>query len=147
MTVTKINRVTQTKLILKWLKNSKLTVHIFSNKKVWIVDQAYNHRNDRYLSREASEVNPVARTKHLASVMMLGVVGSDRKVMVPYFFNVGLKINTPVYLDILQTIIKACINANYPDRKYVWQQNYALAHNSKIVQKYQHRCDLCRALT
>ena len=55
---------------------------------------------------EGDEALPIMRTKHPASVMMLGVVGSDGQKMPPYFFKVGLKINTDVYLWVMAHIVK-----------------------------------------
>jgi hypothetical protein len=56
-------------------------------------------------------------------------------VMPPYFFEVGLKINTAVYLDVLKNVVKPWIDATY-NSNYVWQQDSAPAHKSKVVQKY-----------
>lgn len=54
---------------------------IFSDKKMFMVDQAWNRRNDRSLSEDGFEVLHISRTKHLVSVMALGVVASDKNKM------------------------------------------------------------------
>jgi hypothetical protein len=42
------------------------------------------------------------QTKHPASVMVFGLISSDGKKMPPYFFPVGTKIDSDVYIDMLQ---------------------------------------------
>ncbi len=48
----------------------------------------------------------VFRTKHLAAVMVLGVISSQGHVMPPHFFNVGQKVNKEVHMDVLEDVVK-----------------------------------------
>ena len=132
----KENHVTRSKKLLTWLKNHKDTIKIFSDKKMFVVDQAYNRRNDRFISSSSSEVKPVPRTKHPQGVMMLGVVGSDGKKMPPFFFDQGLKINQKVYENVLKTVVKPWLDATYPHTAYVFQQDSAPAHKAKKTQDW-----------
>ena len=43
----------------------------------------------------------VKKTKFPAMVMVFGVVSSEGYIMSPHIFEVGLKVNTKVYLDAL----------------------------------------------
>ncbi len=52
------------KKLINWLKSNSSTVKIFSDKKLFIVDQPYNRRNDRWVGLPGAEVVPVMRTKH-----------------------------------------------------------------------------------
>ncbi len=133
---TKKSRVAKGKLLLWWLRKNPSTVKIFSDKKMFVVDQARNARNDRYLAYCVDEVPPINQTKHPQGVMMLGVVASDGKRMPPHFFPAGLKINTEVYLDVLTNVVKPWLDENYPQGNYVWQQDSAPAHKSKICQAF-----------
>ncbi len=133
---TKLTRVAKGKKLLTWMKHDRSTVRIFSDKKMWTVDQARNRQNDRYLAFCVDEVPPINSQKHPASAMMLGVVASDGKKMKPFWFEKGLKVNTEVYLDVLKTVVKPWLDENYPDGNYVWQQDSAPSHKSKIVQKW-----------
>lgn len=63
------------------MKHHPSTICIFSDKKTWTVNQTRNSRNDQYLASCVEEVPPINTTKHLASVMMLGDVGSDGQRM------------------------------------------------------------------
>ena len=47
----------------------------------------------------------VMKTKFLATVMVLGEVSSEGHIMPPHVFEVGLKINTKVYLDVLKSVV------------------------------------------
>ena len=80
---------------------------------IWI---AMNNRN----------VPRVIKTKFPATVMVFGVVSSEGHIMPPHIFEVGLKVNTKVHLDVL---------------KSVWQQDSAPAHKSKETQAWlQKEC-------
>lgn len=88
---TKEMRVLKGKRLLSWMKkHDRSTIRIFSDKKLWTVDQSRNSRNDRYLAFCVEEVPPINVTKHPASAMMLGVVASNGKRMPPYWFPKGL---------------------------------------------------------
>ena len=45
----------------------------------------------------------VMKTKFLAMFMVFGVVSSEGHIMPPHIFEVGLKVNTKVYLDVLKS--------------------------------------------
>ena len=133
---TKATRVRKGKKLLTWIKHDKGTVRIFSDKKMWTVDQSRNSRNDRYLAYCVDAVPPIMAQKHPASAMMLGVVTSDGKRMPPFWFEKGLKINKEVYKNVMETVVKPWIDANYPDGGYVWQQDSAPSHKSRMVQTW-----------
>ena len=46
----------------------------------------------------------VMKTKFPATVMVFGVVSSEGHIMLPHIFEVGLKLNTKVYLDVLKSV-------------------------------------------
>ena len=45
------------------------------------------------------------KTKFPATVMVFGVVSSVGHIMPPHNFEVGLKVNTKVYLDVLKSVV------------------------------------------
>ena len=45
------------------------------------------------------------KTKFPATVMVYGVVSSEGYIMLPHIFEVGLKVNTKVYLDVLKSVV------------------------------------------
>ena len=49
--------------------------------------------------------NRVMKTKFLTTVMVFGVVSSEGHIMPPHIFEVGLKVSTKVYLDVLKSVV------------------------------------------
>ena len=94
---------------------------------IWI---ATNNRN----------VPRVMKTKFLATVMVFGVVSSDGHIMPPHIFEVGLKVNTKVYLDVLKSVVVPWCNQVAGGRPWVWQQDSAPAHKSKETQAWLQEC-------
>ena len=83
----------------------------------------------------------VMKTKFSATVMVFGVVSSEGHIMLPHIFEVGLKINTKVYLDVLKSVVIPWCNQVAGGRPWVWQQDSALAHKSKETQAWlQKEC-------
>ena len=54
--------------------------------------------------------------------------------MPPHIFEVGLKVNTKVYLDVLKSVVIPWCNQVAGSRPWVWQQDSAPAHTSKETQ-------------
>ena len=77
----KEKRLNRCQKLVNWLKSNPATVKIFSDKKLFTVDQVCNRRNNSFLAQSTSEVTGVFRTKHPASAMVLGIVGSNSKKM------------------------------------------------------------------
>ena len=83
----------------------------------------------------------VMKTKFPAMVMVFGVVSSEGHIMPPHIFEVGLKVNTKVYLDVLKSVVIPCCNQVAGGRPWVWQQDLAPAHKSKETQAWlQKEC-------
>jgi len=129
-------RLERSKILLNWLKHNPSTVIIFSDKKNFTVDMAFNHKNDRFLSKERSSVPPVMRTKHAASVMALGIIASNGKKMPIFFFPRGIRVGTNEYLDVLINVVKPWLDREFADVPYVFQQDSTPGHASKRVQEW-----------
>ena len=69
----------------------------------------------------------VMKTKFPATVMVFGVVSSEGHIMPPHVFEVGLKVNTKVYLDVLKRVEIPWCNQVSGGRPWVWQQDSAPA--------------------
>ena len=78
--------------------------------------------NNRYMPR-------VMKTKFPATVF--GVVSSEGHIMPPHIFEVGLKVNTKEYLDVLKSVVIPWCNQVAGGRPWVWQQDSAPANKSK----------------
>ena len=79
------------------------------------------------------DVSSVMKTKIPATVMVFGVVSSEGHIMPPHIFEVGLKVNTKVYLDVLKSVVIPWGNQVAGGRPWVRQEDSALAHKSKAT--------------
>ena len=62
-------------------------------------------------------------------------------IMPPHIFEVGLKVNTKVYLDVLKSVVIPWCNQVAGGRPWVWQQDLAMAQKSKETQAWlQKEC-------
>ena len=130
-------RLERGRVLLNKLKSMpKSTVKIFSDKKVFTVDQAYNRRNDRQIVNMGDTGTPVSRTKHPASIMLLGIVASNGKKAPPIFIPDGEKVNSEVYINILATKLLPWLRKTFPAGNYVFQQDSAPAHASRRTQDW-----------
>ena len=83
----------------------------------------------------------VMKTKFPATVIVFGVVSSEGHIMPPYIFEVGLKVNTKVYLDVLNSVVIPWCNQVAGGRPWVRQLDSAPAHKSKETQAWlQKEC-------
>ena len=83
----------------------------------------------------------VMKTKFSATVMVFGVVSSEGHIMPPHIFEVGLKVNTKVYLNVLKGVVIPWCNQVAGGRPWVWQQDSAPVHKSKETQAWlQKEC-------
>ena len=98
------------------------------NMQIWI---ATNNR----------DVPRAMKTKFPATVMVFCVVLSEGHIMPPHIFEVGLKVNTKVYLDVLMSVVIPHCNHVACGRPWVWQQDLASVNKSKETQAWlQKEC-------
>ena len=97
-----------------------------------------------WIATNNRDVSRVMKTKFLATVMVFGVVSSEGHIMPPHIFEVGLKVNTKMYLDVLKSVVIPWCNQLAGGRPWVWQQDSAPAHKSKETQTWlQKECYDC----
>ena len=73
--------------------------------------------------------------------MVFGVVSSEGHIMPPHIFEVGLKVNTKMYLDVLKCVVISWCNQVAGGRPWAWQEDSAPAHKSKETQAWiQKEC-------
>ena len=86
-------------------------------------------------------VPKVMKTKFPATIMVFGVVSSEGHIMPPHIFEVDLKVNTKVYLDVLKSVMIHWCNQVASSRPWVWQQDSTPAHKPKETQAWlQKEC-------
>ena len=112
--IMKEKRLERCRKLINYLRKRPSIVKIFSDEKIFTVDQVYNRRNDRYIAESRDQVKGVYRTKHPAQIMVLGVLTSDGRRMPPHFFKPNQKIGTEEYLWVLRYKILPWIKCQYP---------------------------------
>ena len=94
-----------------------------------------------WIATNNRDVLRVTKKKFPATVMVFGVVLSEGHIMPPHIFEVGWKVNTKVYLDVLKSVVTPWCNQVAGDRPWVWQWDSAPAHKSKETQAWlQKEC-------
>lgn len=134
----KERRLAKSVKLLSKLKHPKEPgmIWFFSDEKNFCQDQLVNRQNDRWIAANAHEVKRVMKTKFPATVMVLGVVSSEGDVMPPHIIEEGLRVNTAVYLDIMEKVVVPWCKQIAGDRPWVFQQDSAPAHMSKVTQTW-----------
>ena len=94
-----------------------------------------------WIATNNRDVPRMMKTKFSATVRIFGVVSSEGHIMPPHIFEVGLKVNTKVYLDVLKSVVIPWCNQVAGGRPWLWQQDSAPAHKSKETQAWlQKEC-------
>ena len=96
-----------------------------------------------WIATNNRDVPRVMKTKFPATVMVFGVVSSEGHIMPPHIFEVGLKVNTKVYLDVLlKSVVIPWFNQVAAGRHRMWQQDSAPVHKSKeTLARFQKECN------
>ena len=104
-------------------------------------DPSFDSPNHRWIATNNRDVPRVMKTKFPATVMVFGVVSSEGHIMPHHIFEVGLKINTKVYLDVLKSVMIPWCNQVAGGRPWVWKLDLAPPHKSKETQAWlQKEC-------
>ena len=94
-----------------------------------------------WIATNNRDVPRVMKTKFPTMVLVFGVISSEGHIMPLHIFEVGLKVNTKVYLDVLKSVVIPWCNQVAGGRTWVWQQDSAPAHKSKETQAWlQKKC-------
>ena len=108
---------------------------------ILFTDPSYDSQNHRWIATNNRDVPRVMKTKFPATVMVFGLVSSEGHIMPPHIFEVSLKVNTKVYLDVLKSLVIPWYNQVAGCRPWVWQQDSAPAYKSKETQAWlQKEC-------
>ena len=102
-------------------------IYIYIYIYIWTLTKSMEKKLDGYYTR----MPRVMKIKFPATVMVFVVVSSEGHIMPPHIFEVGLKVNTKVYLDVLKSVVIPWCNQVAVGRPWVWQQDSAPAYKSK----------------
>ncbi len=143
---TKIRRKERSAKIINLLKHDCARLELLHSDEKWFSLVPYsNRRNDKIVWRKGEQDDAPDELRHHgvrqreAGAMFLGIVSSSGKKGPPIWVPAGVKINAPVYQDILRTQVKPWIDANFAPGSWLWQQDGATAHTAKSTQKMLER--------
>ncbi|EYC39473.1 hypothetical protein Y032_0655g1201 [Ancylostoma ceylanicum] len=107
---------------------------VFTDEKVFTVEQAFNKQNDRVYARSQPNC-PVERRSHPKSVMVFAGITADGKTPL-IFVPQGIKINSSNYLAILKEEFYRWAQKHSGSRHFVFQQDGAPSHKAAVVQDW-----------
>ena len=81
---------------------------------------ASTHKMQIWIATNNRDVPSEMKTKFPSTVIVFGVVSSEGHIMPPHIFEVGLKVNTIVYLDVLKSVMIPWCNQVAGGRPWVW---------------------------
>ena len=112
---------------------------IFSDEKLFTVEAAFNHRNDRVLSKSLQDIPPgleKVRIQKPPSVIVWAAVSSEGKFPL-IFVSEGVKINKELYIDkILKDGLMPWTSEMYPNANWTFQQDRAIFHTANLTQQW-----------
>lgn len=143
-------RMERSRVLLKRYAGKKHREILFSDEKIFNVEESFNKQNDRVYgpsSEEAGKRIPrVQRGHHPASVMVwLGV--SYFGVTELYFCEKGVKTSAAVYQNtVLKDFVEPVTRTIFDNRHWVFQQDSAPAHKARSTQNWleAHKIDFIR---
>ena len=136
----KQKRLDRSKVLLNELKRGTAGETVWSDEKIFTVEQAHNRRNDRILAKKSSDIpyerKTVHRTMKPASVMVWAAVSKSwRSPLI--FVEEKAKINARVYIEKILTPMLESVNDHFgDDTLWTFQQDGATAHTANITQNW-----------
>ena len=137
---TRKKRLDRSKILLKRSRDGTLSNIIFSNEKLFTVEAAFNHQNDRILAQSAEAIptnaRKIRRTQKPASLMVWAAVSSLGKSPL-IFVPSGVKINKDHYIShILESGLLPWTEKQYPNGDWTFQQDGATSHTANVTQQW-----------
>lgn len=133
-------RLTRCKRLLQWHATNGHENILFTDEKIFTVEEKFNRQNDRVYARTSSEakkiIPKVQRGHHPSSVMVWWGV-SHHGVTKLHFCEKGVKTGAKVYQqDILEVMVKPLNSSLFAGQRWVFQQDSAPAHKAKTSQAW-----------
>lgn len=131
----KEKRLKRCKILNTWHADSEI---IFSDEKLFVLEQSVNSQNDRCygvsISSIPEDIRSVKRFQNKSSIMVWGAICS-RGTLPLIFIDKGVKINQQYYLEnVLKNNLLPEAHKLFNKEYYVFQQDGAPSHTAKSVQ-------------
>jgi inhibitor of nuclear factor kappa-B kinase subunit alpha len=110
---------------------------LFSDEKLFTIEQSHNHQNDRIWAIEVPlQDKLVNRSQKPKSVMVWAGVTSNGKTPL-IFVEEGVKINQKIYQEqILESKLLPWAQGHFKEENWAFQQDSAPAHKARITQDW-----------
>ena len=139
-TAMKQKRLDRSRALLSRATPNVLDRILFSDEKLFTIEQASNTQNDRVLSPSVKEVPEnlrfIPRCQKPASVMVWAGISADSRTDL-IFVTAGVKINAKTYRElILDPEVKHAGSKHFNNDSWTFQQDGAPAHTANITQQW-----------
>lgn len=133
-------RLKRCKVLKKRHAGRSLKKIIFSDEKLFLMEECHNAKNDVVYAARFDDIPrkklSVQRYQNKSSVMVWAGV-SHRGKLPLIFIDKGVKINSTYYREeILEHALKGKVDRLYPEHDWIFQQDSAPAHKSKVNQQW-----------
>lgn len=133
-------RVERSKSLKRLHESGLLPNIVFSDEKIFTIEQFVNKQNDRVYLKERSNENMAlrlaTRNQKPEHVMVWAAVTADGRSPLA-FVEAGIKVNASKYIDtILEPVLKPWLRKHFKERPYTFQQDSAPSHKANITQDW-----------
>ncbi len=133
-------RLKRCRALLKRYAGKKYREILFSDEKIFTVEESYNKQNDKvyaHSSEEASNRIPRVQRGHFPSSLMVWLGVSYWGLTEVHFCEKGVKTNAVVYQNtVLTNLVEPVSHTMFNNRHWVFQQDSAPAHRAKSTQDW-----------
>lgn len=133
----KATRLERCKILKRRFSNGRHRSIVFSDEKLFTIEQAFNVQNDRLWSSTSPspEQRRVGRSQSPKSVMVwAGITHSGKTPLV--FVEEGVKVNGETYRTLLERTILPWAKKHFGDEEWTFQQDSAPAHRASTTQAW-----------
>jgi inhibitor of nuclear factor kappa-B kinase subunit alpha len=133
-------RFERSKALLRRVASRRWETVVFSDEKVFTIEQSLNKQNDRIwmasLPSSNSSFQMAARSQKPASLMVWAAITSNGKSPL-HFVKPGVKIDQVYYREhILEGALLPWAKQHFGNRSWTLQQDSAPSHRAKMTQKW-----------
>ncbi len=113
---------------------------LFTDEKIFTIEEAFNKQNDRVYARSSVEarekVPAVQRGHHPAHVMVWLGVHWQKGFTKVHFCDKGVKTDGKVYRKMLEDVVLPLNEKMFGGARWIFQQDSAPAHKAKLTQSW-----------
>jgi len=129
-------RLERTKCLLQSDAIKNLNSILFTDEKIFTIEQSFNSQNDRIWAESSpGEDVIVTRIQKPVSIMVWGGISATSKTPL-LFLEKGVKMNQNTYREILENSVLPWAKTTYSNHDWIFQQDSAPSHTAKLIQKW-----------